>query len=83
MGNFTTCNYCNLKHYKSLARKEGKRIVLRPSNFMGGTIIFAVPKREKLPPSYIEPCDEYPNGDKNYQKYRKCWMAEIGTSCSC
>ena len=76
------CNYCKLNHYKSLARREGKRIILKPSNLMGGTIVFIVPKGEKLP-TYIEPNDDYPNGDKNYQKYRKSWMMEIGTYCSC
>lgn len=76
------CNYCNLNRYKSLARKEGKRVVLRPSNFMGGTIVFAVPKGKKLP-AYIEPNWKYPNGDENYQKYRKSWMMEVGTCCSC
>lgn len=76
------CNYCKLNHYKSLARKEGKRIVLKPSNFMNSTIIFSIPKGEKLP-VYIEPNWKYPNGDENYQKYRKAWMVEIGTYCSC
>lgn len=76
------CNYCKLNHYKSLARREGNHVVLKPSNFMGGISIFIVPKEEKLP-VYIEPNDDYPNGDANYQKYRKAWMMEIGTCCSC
>lgn len=76
------CNYCHLNHYKLLAKREGKRIILKPSNFMGGTIVLAVPKGEKLP-TYTEPCEKYPNGDKNYQKYWKSWMMEVGTCCSC
>lgn len=82
MGDLTRCNYCSLNHYKLLAKREGKRIVLKPSNFMNGIIVFAVPKGKKLL-SYIEPNNKYPNGDKNYQKYWKSWMAEIGTYCSC
>lgn len=76
------CNYCRLNHYKSVAKKQGKRIVLRSSNFMDGTIVFAVPNEEKLP-SYIEPNKDYPSGDENYQKYIKSWMMEIGARCSC
>lgn len=65
------CNYCKLNHCKSLAKKEGKRIILKNSEpyFMNGIIVFAVPNGEELP-DYIEPTWKYPNGDENYQKYR-------------
>ncbi len=77
------CNFCNLKRYKTDAKKKGNRIVLRSSNFMGGMDVFEVPKGEKLAIKYIQPCDKYPNGDKNYQKFHKSWMREIGNRCEC
>jgi hypothetical protein len=82
MSSLTTCNYCTLKRIKKDAKVEGKKVVLRASNFMGGTDVFVVPKGEKLP-AYKNPSDKLPNGDEVYKKYHKAWLMEIPTSCCC
>ncbi len=76
------CNYCSLRTIKRTAEKEGNRVILRQSHFMGGMEVFNVPKGVKLP-DYKEPSDEHPNGCEVYQKYHKAWMMEIPDHCCC
>jgi hypothetical protein len=64
------------------ANRGGAYVVLRPSDLLGGTEVFVVPKGEELP-EYIGPCDEYPNGDDVFTRYHRAWMMEIPDSCEC
>ena len=85
MSELTRCNYCNLQDIKRKARKDGLKVVLAVSKFMGGTDVFVVPKN--ITPKEVrtwKDCDEVPpNGDENYQKYHKSWMMRIGSFCEC
>jgi len=76
------CNYCRLKSIKYDAAKKGSKVVLRSSNFMGGTDVFVLPKGTTLPP-YKEPSDKLPNGDEVYRKYHQVWLMEISNRCCC
>jgi hypothetical protein len=67
---------------KEEAKKEGYKIVIKPSNFMDGICVFKLPKNESLPP-YIEPNKKYKNGDETYKKYNVAWMMKIGEKCDC
>ncbi|MCK4521384.1 MAG: hypothetical protein KAU20_02335 [Nanoarchaeota archaeon] len=85
MSELTTCNFCNLRGIRARYKGTGTRLYMRPSNFMGGTDIFAVPAGEKLPPreKMVSPCDKYPNGNEAYDKYHISWMMEIPSQCAC
>jgi len=85
MGEFTTCNYCNLQSIKTDAKKSGSRVYKRASSFLGGTDIFVVPNGKKLPPKddMIEPCDKYPDGNEAFSKYHRAWLMEIPNRCCC
>jgi hypothetical protein len=82
MSELTSCNFCNLNRIKAKAKKEGKKVILKRSNFMGGTDVFTVPEGTTLP-AYKEPSDTLPNGCEAYQKYHKSWMMEIPRHCCC
>lgn len=78
------CNYCLLQQYKKEAKKRGNMIITRPSNFMGGTCVFEIPKNiDFVLDTYIEPKDKYPNGNKIYQKFNVGWMMSIPDKCEC
>jgi hypothetical protein len=77
------CNFCKIKEYRTKAKLEGSTVVLKSSSFMNGVNIFVIPKGEHMPESYIEPCNLFPNGDNQYQKFHISWMMEIGDRCEC
>ena len=78
----STCNYCLLQYYKKMAKKKGNKLVIRLSGFMGGVNVFETGINEVVP-KYIEPNDDYPNGDSWYEEHNKAWMMEIGDHCIC
>lgn len=82
MSSLTQCCYCGLQTIKRRAKKENKRVVLKPSSFLGGTEVFLVPKGEKLP-LYREPSKKEPDGDAVYQKFNVGWMMQISSECCC
>lgn len=78
------CNYCLLKKYMSKAsKKDVNKIVIKRSSFMGGFLVFEIPKEMGDIPKYVEPNKRYPNGDRVYKKYIKAWMGAIPEHCAC
>ena len=82
MSSLTTCNYCVLKRMRKEAKEHGRKIMVKPSSFMGGNCIFSVPKGVKLE-KYIEPNNKLKNGDEIYREYSVGWMQEIPDHCCC
>lgn len=82
------CNHCQLKIYQKEAMKRNNKIVIKSSKFrlahyMNTVCIFEIPKNMEELPKYIEPNDDFPNGDEIYKKYRRGWMLEIPETCCC
>lgn len=79
------CNYCDMKRIKERAKRQGMVVSVRASSFMGGTDVWVHPPEYKLPPKSerIEPCDEYPNGNDAFSRYKVGWFMEIPKRCAC
>jgi len=80
MSELTRCNYCRLQDIKRMAKEQGSRVYVRPSNFcpkynIGGYDIFMVPKGEKL--------DTSVDKDGNHGWQWVAWMMEIPDHCVC
>ncbi len=83
MSELTACNYCNLKRIRKQAKAEHQRVVLRSSNFMGGTCVYVIPKGVVMPKAIKEPSDKLPSGDEFHEKYSVSWLMEIPQFCCC
>lgn len=86
MSELTVCNYCLLQRYLAEAKRTGGKVVTKHSKFgvngSAGTDVFLIPPGEKLG-KYKAPSSKLPNGDKEYQKYHRAWLAEIPYKCEC
>lgn len=85
MSELTTCNHCDLQTFRVEAKSKSQRIVMRPSNFMGGLNVWSIPHNKTLPPTQdmIEPNDQYPNGNQAYATYHIAWFGGLSEQCCC
>lgn len=78
------CNYCSFKERKAKSKVDGSRLIKRSANWgMGGVNIYRISKTETIPPTIIEACEQYPNGDKFHQEHFICWYMKLPTTCEC
>lgn len=86
MSEMTKCNYCTMQIILAEAKRSGARVITKHSSFglygSHGTDVFVVPAGEKMG-KYKAPSAKNPNGDKEYQKYHRAWLAEIPYRCEC
>ena len=75
----TQCNYCTLRGIKRDAKREGKRVLLRSSTFMGGTNVFVVPRNIDLPKQIN---DKDADGH-TFHKYKVAWLRTVTPTCVC
>lgn len=85
MSELTSCNYCNLRNIRKIAKEQNKRVILVASSFMGGTEVFAVPKYVTAAQvrEWKGVSESQPNGGYMYRKYHVSWMMEIPSQCCC
>jgi hypothetical protein len=70
MSEYTTCNYCKLQSIRRDAKKQKKRIVIKPAGFnmgLGGFNVYRLSDRN----------------DKPTEKNKVCWFMAITERCMC
>ena len=73
MSELTSCNYCTLKRIQARAKREGKKVTLLPSVFMGGTEVYVHTKH----------VDIRKLSDKDREQHPSSWLMAIPDHCCC